>query len=108
MKELFHLLLPFLDKKWYPGKGIRWIIRDSQGHTPYCVFCGNYANVVGRVKFMGQTFNLPICKTHTMSYMDKHHPEGWELNAPTVIKMNVKFIPFKCQNCFLICKGCAE
>lgn len=93
MKKLFHLLLPYLNKKYFPGKGIRWIIRDAKGKTPYCIFCGSYANGVGVVKIMKSTFFIPLCKSHVCSYLDKHKPEGWEITAPFAIRINLKYKP---------------
>lgn len=91
MRKLFTLLMPYFNKRYRTGNGIRWIIQDEKGRTPYCFCCGNFANGVGLVKLGHFVFHLPICKTHMTSYMDKHRPEGWELIAPCAIKINPKF-----------------
>lgn len=92
MKKLFWLLMPYFNKRYYPGKGIRWIIRDERGKTPYCFCCGSYANMVGIVKMGKHKIHLPICKSHTGSWMDKHTTDPWELVAPSAIKIHPKMI----------------
>lgn len=91
MKKKIWSLMQYLDAKWYTGRGIRWMIRGRNGRTPYCAFCGNFANAVGIVEYKQMTFNLPICKTHVTSYLDKHKPDGWAFMAPAAFKMNIKF-----------------
>ncbi len=99
MKQLFHLLMPYLNKKYWPGAGIRWIISDriglgkraGKGRAIDCLFCGNFANGVGHIHFMKNDFYIPICKSHSGQYMDRHsNGEPWELTFPTIIKMNIK------------------
>jgi hypothetical protein len=92
MKKAFFLLLPYLNKKYFAGRGVRWIIQDDKGKTPYCLFCGNFANGVGRIKVKHFNFFIPVCKKHIGEYMDKHTTEYWELSAPCLIDMNIKFI----------------
>jgi hypothetical protein len=92
MKELFWQLMPYLNKKYYPGRGLRWIINDGKNRNVDCFCCGNYANGVARVNLCGSDFNLPICKKHAGSYMDKHsNGQPWELCFPTVININVTY-----------------
>lgn len=90
MKKLFWLLMPYFNKRYRPGNGIRWIIQDEKGKTPYCFCCGNFANAVGIVKMGKNAFFLPICKTHAISWMDKHTDGPWELNAPCAISIHPK------------------
>lgn len=90
MKNLFWLLMPYINKRYRPGKGIRWILQDERGKTPYCFCCGNYANVVGVVRIGKQVFHLPICKTHTYSWMNTHYPDGWDITAPCAINIRPK------------------
>lgn len=91
MKKLFWLLMPYFNERYYPGQGIRWIIRNQKGKTPYCICCGSYANMVGLVQIGRVTFNLPLCKAHAGSYMDKHTDKPWELIAPGALRINPRF-----------------
>jgi uncharacterized Fe-S cluster-containing radical SAM superfamily protein len=63
-KLQFQLLMPYLNRPFYGGRFIRWMISDKQGKNVYCAFCGNYANGVGYKKVGHFTFDLPICKRH--------------------------------------------
>lgn len=96
MKRLFWILMPYYNKYYYPGNGIRWIIQDEQRKTPYCFCCGNYANGVAVVKIGKAEFQLPICKKHSRDYMDKHTDNPWELIFPCAIHINPKFTD-QCQ-----------
>lgn len=60
----FELLLPYLNKNYYKGRFIRWIIADKKGNDVSCAFCGNMANGVGHKQIGLLHFTLPICKKH--------------------------------------------
>lgn len=84
--------MPFYNERYYAGRGVRWIIQDKNGKTPYCFCCGNFANGVGVVNIGKVEFSLPMCKAHVSSYMDKHTDKQWELNAPFAITINPRFL----------------
>jgi len=61
-------LLSYVNKKLYPGKLLRGMLRDKHGSV-YCDRCGNIANAVGvRNVWVTQAFgfrlNIPLCNKH--------------------------------------------
>ncbi len=90
MKKLFNQLMPYLNRKYYNGRGIRWMIEDANGRSVYCFCCGNIANAVGEVKLMGWLFRLPVCKAHLRSYMNNRTNGDWSIASPGVFPMNLK------------------
>lgn len=83
--------MPYFNDRHYPGRGIRWIIQNQKGKTPYCFCCGNFSNIIGVVSLGKHKIQLPLCKTHAGSWMDKHTDGPWELVAPSWISIHPKF-----------------
>lgn len=93
MKKLFNQLMPFLNRKYYNGRMIRWMIEDVNGRSVSCFCCGNIANMIGEVTLMGWLFRLPVCKKHTADYLQKHNPNDWAFQSPGTFTMNLKYVP---------------
>lgn len=86
--KLFFKLAKYFEKKYYCGRGIRWMITDDTGKTVSCTCCGNIANGSLRIKVFGSTFNLPFCKSHIAIILEKDRPENDGFILPQVIDVN--------------------
>lgn len=53
-----------INKEWFIGDPIRWVIQDWDGNNDYCIHCGNVANGVVSIKTDSRKYNLPFCNTH--------------------------------------------
>lgn len=54
----------YINKTYYTGKFIHWLIEDDAGSRVPCRDCGNMANGVVGVKVFWWVFSFPICKKH--------------------------------------------
>ena len=73
-------IIPYFNKKYYHGH-IRWLLTDKNGGNVCCCCCGNIANGIGKYKYFGLSFTLPLCKVHL-------RPLGVEM-VPCIIDLKV-------------------
>ncbi len=85
---LFFKLAKYFEKKYCSGRGIRWMIADETGKSVYCKDCGNMANGVLQVKKFGSTFNMPYCKSHIETILDKDKPDHNGFALPSIIPID--------------------
>jgi len=72
-------------KKYYTGRGIRWMIADETGTSVYCRECGNIANGVLQIEKFGSTFNMPYCKSHIEKIITLDNPDDVSFVLPDII-----------------------
>lgn len=53
-----------VNKQYYYGRMIRWLLEDKNGKGVYCDRCGNIANGIEDGKVLGLTYRIPLCKKH--------------------------------------------
>ena len=85
---LFFKLVKYFEKTYQSGRGIRWAIADETGKSVYCKDCGNMANGVLQVKKFGSSFNMPYCKSHIETILDKDQPDHDGFVLPSIILIN--------------------
>lgn len=90
MKKLFHMLMPYLNKKLYFDRA--YCCRKDGKLNIACAFCGNIANAVGVVTIGKSEFNLPVCKPHVERYLKSHpnNPANAARYFPFKFKLNLK------------------
>ena len=57
------LIKSYIDKQYYLGKFIRWLLEDEKGVSVKCHHCGNIANGIMKIE-RAHTYNIPLCKKH--------------------------------------------
>lgn len=80
-KKLFHLLLKYMDAKFYAGHIRRLLMRkvpykticcEQSGYrNEPCVYCGNIANGLATMFIGHHRFVLPVCKSHVVKLNDQ-------------------------------------
>ena len=59
--------LSHINKRYYYGRDIRWLIEDKHGKKVYCDKCGNLANGIEQGHILGLIYRIPLCKVHLKS-----------------------------------------
>ncbi len=91
----FVRLRSMLNKKWFTGRMIRWMIEDSSGRNTYCIHCGNMANGVINVKYDKRAYNIPLCNSHAAELKEPPESAPFHVEIDRTKKINKSAIlPF--------------
>lgn len=53
-----------INKKYYEGRMVRWLLEDKKGKGVYCNKCSNIANGIKKGTVLYMTYNIPLCGRH--------------------------------------------
>jgi len=62
--DTFFNKIAHINKKYYAGRTVRWLLVNKIGNGVYCDECGNIANDVKKGKVLGLTYRIPLCGKH--------------------------------------------